>query len=255
MVDVLPDEPTLIERLFVGVLGVIRDAAAAVAHGVAVLAHDKGLFRVFSEELFDVHHRGVHLALHVGGGGVFPVPENALVVHKAAGVGAAKILAHLPQRFPAVALVAAGPDQDGRVIFVQHGFGTGKHIFPPLRAVAGQSPFVRAVGPQLLPGTMRFQIRFLDDIQAVLIAQREEIRIVGVMAGAHSVDVVRLEIFHIPEHFFPADSAAGLAAPLVAVDPFEHDALAVQQYLAVFQFKPAQTDFQSGALHQCFPIQ
>ena len=94
-------------------MGVIRDAAAAVAHGVAVLAHDKGLFRVFSDELFDVHHRGVHLALHVGGGGVFPLLENALVVHKSAGVGAAKILAHLPQRFPAVALVAAGPDQDG----------------------------------------------------------------------------------------------------------------------------------------------
>ena len=144
VVHILPDKPALIQRLFVGILGVVGDAAAAVAHGVAVLAHDKRLFRVPCQKLFDVCHRGIHLAFHIGGGGVFPVPENTLVVHKAAGVGAAEILTHLPQGLAAVALVAARPDEDGRVVFVpfQHGFGAGKHIFPPLRACTGQRPLV-----------------------------------------------------------------------------------------------------------------
>ena len=36
----------------------------------------------------------------------------------------------------------------------------------------------------------------------------------------------------------------------MAVDTLEHDTLAVQKHLAVFQFKFSQTDFQPGALHQ-----
>ena len=257
VVHVLPDKPALIQRLFVGVLGVVGDAAAAVAHGVAVLAHDKGLFRVLCQKLFDVCHRGIHLAFHIGSGGVFPVPENALVVHKAAGVGAAEIFAHLPQGLAAVALVTAGPDEDGRVVFVplQHGFGTGKHIFPPLRACTGQGPPVGAVCAQFLPCAVALQIGLPDDIQAVFIAELQETGVVRVVAGAHGVDVVGLEIFHIPQHFFPADSTPGLAAPLVAVDTLEHDALAVQKHLAVFQLKLAQTDFQSGTLHESTLVQ
>ena len=252
VVHVLPDKPALIQGLFVGILGVVGDAAAAVAHGVAVLAHDERLFRVVSQKLFDVCHRGIHLAFHIGGGGVFPVPENTLVVHKAAGVGAAEILAHLPQGLAAVALVAARPDEDGRVVFVpfQHRFGASKHIFPPLRAGTGQRPFVRAVRTQLLPCAMAFQIRLPDDIQAVFIAELQKIGVIRVVAGAHGVDVVGLQILHIPQHLFPADGAPGAAAPLMAVDALEHNTLAVQKHLAAFQLKPAQTDFQPGALHQ-----
>ena len=252
VVHVLPDKPALIQRLFVGILGIICDAAAAVAHSVAVFAHDERLFRVLCQKLFNVCHRGVHLAFHIGGGGVFPVPENALVMHKAAGVGAAEILAHLPQGLAAVALVAARPNEDGRVVFVpfQHGFGAGKHILPPLRAGTGQRPLVRAVRTQLLPCAVGLQIGLPDDIQAVFIAEGQEIGVVGVVAGAHGVDVVGLQVLYIPQHLFPADGAAGPAAPLVAVDTLEHDALAVQKHLAVFQFKFAQTDFQPGALHE-----
>ena len=36
----------------------------------------------------------------------------------------------------------------------------------------------------------------------------------------------------------------------MAVDALEHDALAVQKHLAVFQLKLTQADFQAGALHQ-----
>ena len=36
----------------------------------------------------------------------------------------------------------------------------------------------------------------------------------------------------------------------MAVDALEHDALAVQKHLAVFQFKFSQTDFQASTLHE-----
>ena len=138
------------------------------------------------------------------------------------------------------------------MVFVplQHGFGAGKHIFPPLRAGTGQRPFVRAVRAQFLPCAVAFQIGLPDDIQAVFITELQEIRVVRVMAGAHGVDVVGFQVLYIPQHLFPADGAAGTAAPLVAVDALEYDALAVQKHLAVFQFKLAQTNFQAGALHQ-----
>ena len=138
------------------------------------------------------------------------------------------------------------------MIFVplQHGFGTGQHILPPLRAGTGQGPLVRAVCAQLLPCAVGLQIGLPDDIQAVFIAELQKIRVVRVVAGAHGVHVVGFQVFHVPQHLFPANGAAGAAAPLVAVDALEHDALAVQKHLAVLQFKFAQTDFQAGALCQ-----
>ena len=138
------------------------------------------------------------------------------------------------------------------MVFVpfQHGFGAGKHILPPLRAGTGQRPLVRAVRTQFLPCAVAFQIRFPDDIQAVFIAELQKIRVVRVVAGTHGVDVVGFQVLHVPQHLFPADCAPSAAAPLVAVDAFEHDASTVQKHLAVFQFKFAQTDFQSGALHE-----
>ena len=138
------------------------------------------------------------------------------------------------------------------MVFVpfQHGFGPGKHILPPLRARTGQRPFVRTVRTQLLPCAVGLQIRLPDDIQAVFIAELQEIRVIRVVAGAHGVDVMGFQVLYIPQHLFSADGAAGAAAPLMAVDALEHDTLAVQKHLAVFPFKFAQTDFHAGALHE-----
>jgi hypothetical protein len=61
---------------------------------------------------------------------------------------------------------------------------------------------------------------------------------------------VGFQVLHIPQHLFPADGAAGAAAPLVAVHALEHDALAVQKHLTILQFKLPQTDFQPGAFHE-----
>ena len=143
------------------------------------------------------------------------------------------------------------------MVFVpfQHGFGAGKHIFPPLRAGTGQRPLVRAVRTQLLPCAVGLQIRLPDDIQAVFIAELQEIRVIRVVAGAHGVDVMGFQVLYIPQHLFPADGAAGAAAPLMAVDALEHDTLAVQKHLAVFPFKFAQTDFHASALHESTLVQ
>ena len=143
------------------------------------------------------------------------------------------------------------------MVFVpfQHGFGAGKHILPPLRACTGQRPLVRAVRAQLLPCAVTLQIRLPDDVQAIFIAELQKIRVVRVVAGAHSVHVVGFQVLYIPQHLFPADRAAGAAAPLVAVDALEHDALAVQKHLAVFPFKFAQADFQPGTFHESTLVQ
>ena len=68
------------------------------------------------------------------------------------------------------------------------------------------------------------------------------IRGVGVVAGAHGVDVVLFEHGHGGVHVVGADGAAPVGVPLVAVDAVEHDPFPVQAHNAVYHLKAAEAD-------------
>ena len=78
-----------------------------------------------------------------------------------------------------------------------------------------------------------FQVRLVDDVQAVLIAERVPAAVVGVVAGAHAVDVVRLHQGDVAEHGADADHGAERGVALVPVDALELDGRAVEQEPAV----------------------
>ena len=118
LVGPVPDKAALVARFALGKLGVLVQRAAGVAHGVAVLAADKGLAPVVGEPLFDLSHRRVHTAFHVAGVGEAAVPEDALVVHQTVLVEGAEALAHVEDHMAAIGLVAAGPDENRGVVLV-----------------------------------------------------------------------------------------------------------------------------------------
>ena len=110
----------------------------------------------------------------------------------------------------------------------------------PFGAVIRDGVLVRAHRAELLPGAVGLEVGLVHHIQAVLVAQVVEARVVGVMAGAHGVDVVPLHVHHIPQHLFHRHAASAPAAPLVAVDALDDDPLAVHQHQAVLHLDAAQ---------------
>ena len=118
LVDEVPDEPALIERLLIGVFGVLVHRAARVAHGVHVLAQDEGPAAVLGQELAHLRRRRVHLAFDVRGIVAPAVAGHALVVHQPRVVQAAEQGAHLVDDLAAEGFVAAAPDEHAGVVLV-----------------------------------------------------------------------------------------------------------------------------------------
>ena len=203
---------------------------------VHILAEDKGLGGPAFQVGADLVRLGVHPALDVADLVKGAAVEHALVVDQPAGVVLVEEVAHGQDVLAGVGLVAAAPDQDGGVVFVplEHGAGAVHHAVPPFRQAARHVPggFHRA---HLLPGAVALQVGLVDHIDAVLVAQLVPEGLVGVVAGAHRVDVVAAEGLHGAVHILGADGAAGGGVPLVAVDAVEDDPLPVQLHHAVPQ--------------------
>ena len=95
---------------------------------------------------------------------------------------------------------------------------------------------------------MGFKVRFVQHIDAVLVAQLVPAGLVGVVGGAHGVDVEALERVDVLNHVRFGNRAAGAGIEFVAVDALEHNALAVELHQAVFDGEVPEAD----ALQHCF---
>ena len=171
---------------------------------------------------------GVHPAFHVADGVERAAVEHTLIMHEASRVVVVEELRHGENILARVALIAAGPDQDGGVVLVafKHAAGAVHDAVLPLGQTAGHVP-ARLHRAELLPAAVAFEVRLVDHVDAVPVTQVVPQALVGVVAGAHGVDVVLFEHGHGGVHIVGADGAAPVGVPLVAVDAVEHDALAV----------------------------
>ena len=243
LVDEVPDEAALIQKQFIGVLGIFVHRAVGVTHGVGVFAQDEGLVPVLLQILTNLPDGRVHLAFHIGGIVIPPVVGRALVMHQPGIVQRPEALAHGVGHAAAQRLVAAAPDQNGRMILVPlvGGLDPVQHLVLPVLPVSGNGE-AQGLFPRLdaLPHAVGFQIGFGDHIQAQLVAQGVHRVVVGIMAGAHGVDIVPLHGEQIPADMLRRHGTAPLGAEIVAVRTLEHDALAVQAHQAVLHFKPAE---------------
>lgn len=142
--------------------------AAAVAHGVGVFAVDEWLVGIALQILLDARDPAVHVGMHVRRVRIARIIRHALVMHQARRVFPTIILAQFVEVFAAPAFVAARPEQDARVILVtlQHRPAARQHCLLPLRAVVRHHPVVHR-----LPRAVRLNVRFVDDVQPIFVAQ------------------------------------------------------------------------------------
>ena len=110
----------------------------------------------------------------------------------------------------------------------------------PLREVA------RVVAERGLEG-VRLDVRLVDDVEAQLVGQVEEGRVVGVVRGAHGVEAVALHGQQVAAHGLPGDDAPGVLVEVVAVDALDEDAPAVDEQVRALDLDAAEADPDLGA--------
>ncbi len=211
LVDEVPDEAA--EGPGVGVEGVdvFLHVPDAVAHGVLEFAqHDGfGIVVVGAHGVVPVVHPTVDV-------GVGPV---AFVVDGLGGVGGVRVVAHRSEDVAVAGLVAQRPHHHAGVVLVA--LDHGRHPFH-----RGGAPGV-AVFRNHIPGAVGLEVRLVDHVDAVLVAQLVHARIVGIVRHAKRVDVQPLHEKHVFFHALVGHHVAQIRIDLVAVDAPELDGLVV----------------------------
>ena len=170
-------------------------------------------------DLVDLLVRRVHPAVDVD----VPALPVVLVVDRPGGVAGASPLGHGGEVLSGAALVAEGPHDDARVVFVpfHHPAHPVQVGVPPARVVARVTPPAHRVEP------VRLQVALVDHPHAQLVAELQKARVRRVVAGAYGIDVVLLHQQQIGAHHLLGQRAAVVRMPLVPVDALQDDAPAV----------------------------
>jgi hypothetical protein len=237
----LPDEPALQSRCRLERRPVVGEAAVRVAHRVAVLAQDPRTGIVVgvdgADEIGDLR---VHRRDQISDGVAALVARSCPGAHDRALVvqWARRVVGADPRRLcfvvDAVArLVAERPGDDRRMVLVAQHHPCSS--FEPRRAVA------RVLADGVVEG-VALDVCFVDHVQAELVAEIQEARIVRVVRAAHGIDVVLLHRHKIGAHVGDGDGFAALGMVVVAVDAADHHRLAVDQQLPIGDGDRAEAD-------------
>ena len=127
-----------------------------------------------------------------------------------------------------------------------HGTAAIQDQLQPLGPVVGhgQAGIMTIAGP----GAVALDVRLVNDVQAVAVAQLVEVAVVGVVAGAHGVDVHALHVPHVPLHQLAGHHAAAVAVELMPVHAVEDDALAVEAHDPVDHLEGAEAHLRPADL-------
>ena len=251
LVQIVPDEAALEQRLLVGVLRVLVHCAVGIAHRVRVFAQDVRLVAVLLQVFTDLHDGDVHRGDHVALLGIAGDAVRALVVDDARVVKRAEAVRHRVDHLAAGGLVAAGPHEDAGVVLVAlvGGVHAVEQDGEPVHAVAGQQVILRLLaGVDHVPHAVRLHVVLVDDVQAQLVRDAVQAAGVRVVAGADGVDVVALHGDQVAAHLPFRHGAAALGAVVVTVHALEDDALPVEAHHAVHNFKAAEAHLLADEL-------
>ena len=89
---------------------------------------------------------------------------------------------------------------------------------------------------------MRFDVGFVNQVDAIPVAQIVPARVVGVVAGAHGVDVELFHQLNVLDHGLHSDRVARVGIVLVPVHASEQNRHAVDVYLPVFDLDLPEAD-------------
>ena len=250
LVNVIPYETALIHGELIQKPDIALHTAYGIAHVMHIFAQQIRLFRVMLQIIPHLPGRGVHTALHIADFIEFPVPVHTFVVHKPGGVLFMEIPAHSQDTGSCIGFISAGPPQYTWVVLIpfQHGYGPVHHAVLPLRQASRHIPGRLALS-HLLPGTMAFQVRLIHNINAVLITEAVPQALIGIVAGAHRVDMAALQDFYILSHILPGDGPSRPGVPLMAVYTVDNNAFPVEKHNFVLYLKTAESNVHGNHFH------
>ena len=167
-------------------------------------------------------------------------------------VSLAEVLTHHVEVLAAAGLVAAGPDQDGSVVLValKHGFRAVEDDILPLLVVIRQRLLDDVALAVAHPGAVRLEVRLIDDVKTVAVAELVDVARVRVMRAAQRIDVVLLHDDDVLLDLRRICRAAAVAVKLVAVRALEDDALAVELHEPIVHAELAEADVLRDDLEQ-----
>ena len=142
LIHIVPEEAALVLGEHFPQADVAFQPAQGVAHAVHIFAQKKRLCGGVLQVFPNGPGRGVHPALHIGNAVKLPAVKHPFIVDQAAGIVFAEKLRHSQNVLPGVGLIAAGPKENGHMIFVpfKHGPGPVHHAVPPLRQASRHVP-------------------------------------------------------------------------------------------------------------------
>ncbi len=101
---------------------------------------------------------------------------------------------------------------------------------------------------------MGFDVRLIDHVQAVAVAQLIPACGVGIVRTAHGVKVILLHQQNVLQHILFGHHLAALVVVLMAVHPADQQRFAVEQQQAVADLYPAKADVPCFSFNQLFAV-
>ena len=246
VVNPFPDVAALEAVMFFDCVPIIREAAVAVAHGVRIFTHDQrapayARLGPFDEILDFRIHRANHVAhAHAAVPALAgPGADRAFVMQRPRRIRAAGIAGGRVVIRPVAGFIAQRPENHAGMILVAL-----DHAAHALDEGVG----VARIAAQLQVKRVRLDVRLVHDVQAVAVAQIQPVRIIGIMRGAHGIDVELLHQAHIALQRLAAQGFAGRVVVVMPVDALDVDFFSVDQQVPVADFNPAKPDPASRAL-------
>ena len=229
-----PDAAAHKFRMGIKRLPIVLQIARALAHGMGVFTLEKGLLRLLLHKLLHPFQIGIHSAEHIRRFGML-IP---LIMDRPGSVDGAHGGGHGHMIAAIAGFIAQRPHGDAGMIPIplHHPHAPGHKLLFPNRLLGDEIIGFKA------HHAVAFNIRFVDHIQAVFIAQGQEAGIVGIMAGADAVDIVLLHQQNVPEHFADRRIVAQGGVGVVAVHALELNGLTVEIVYSAQNFHFAESD-------------
>ena len=219
---------------------IFLEVAAAVAHGVGILAHDIGTSGILARGVFlHAANVGVHRTHDVG-----DAPLHRLLELHGTGVVATFYPIVCGLEVGAVAaFVAETPYNHARMVFValdESVLAVENRRFPRFGGGGMHTRF--HLGPRRRPVAVNLDIGLVDKINAIAVAKLIPQRRLRVVARAHGVDIVLLHGADVFHHRLAIHYMSGTLVMFVQIHAMHFHGLSVHHKLAVLDFHLAESD-------------
>ena len=216
-------------------LEIIFKIARAVAHGVAVFAHNVRLVRIAGKKIMDFFQRRIHAAVKIQVGIIILFVRVyiacAFVMGEPSRIEFLRPFQGCLKGTAVGAFISHGPDHDAWPVLVPVDTAhrpvqsrLDKVGIVSNRPVPEAGPFLPgSVLQENVVGAMAFIVSFIDDEEAVFVAELVELGRVGIMACPDAVHVMLLHEQQVLLYLVQADGKSGYRIAVVAVCAVEFD--------------------------------